>query len=731
MPLSFAPPKFLWPYIASIVIGFFLLYASTAPRVNIGYADSDELTAVAYNLGVAHPPGYPLYTGLLFIATHLPTPGTVAFKAHLLSALFSSLALGITFYTVWFLMTDVLLTDKNKPKQSIISPQWDSLLIASTSTILLGLSFLYWLYSHITEVFALNNLFIALLLAICIHLIVSGITASTRSLIIAAAIFGLALSHHQTIILLAPMWLPILWLNRSRLTLHLLIRMAASAIAAFIIPYLLIWVYLSQNSGISWYLDPSIKGIVHLIFRKEFTGLIPETGEYTNAYLPPISLPQIIKVMPTYIKYFITFFGYMAAITSLIGAKQLIEAKPLLGSSLLIVYIICGPFFAGLIGWPENVGLQAASHRFYLMGYMFTPLLMAGGWYVILQRIRLTVSILFNKKLLAIAIPLCIVIATIGFRLYTQYPLVNLRHFTLVSSRYSAMIEALEPNAVIACFSDTSCFALLYEQYVNHRRPDVIVIPRAYPLMRQKLDATPNLKGFQYPDNPYLTLDYLTWNIGQRPVYVTDLSELYYRLLGINEGFIYYVPHGYYGQLLTSVPAQQPELKYTPDEALIEDIPTQDLMRLWFKGNTIRTHIFNSVILVKSGYRDTVLSELNRASNLQTQLPPEFGSLESTRRNIEQSQPDDIFKPGRTAMPLAEYTKLVNQWTEKQRYDVAYRVALGAADVYPRDIASRIQLAASYEKLGDKTLARMEYKHALLLDPNNELAKQKVAELSK
>jgi len=56
--------------------GVFLIYLRTlAPSVVGG--DTGELITVAYKMGVAHPPGYPLFTLLAKLFTFIPF-GTIA-----------------------------------------------------------------------------------------------------------------------------------------------------------------------------------------------------------------------------------------------------------------------------------------------------------------------------------------------------------------------------------------------------------------------------------------------------------------------------------------------------------------------------------------------------------------------------------------------------------------------------------------------------------------------------
>lgn len=75
-----------------IFLAFFLLYAATlAP--GLLPADNGELQLVATKLGVAHPPGFPLYTLLGHLMSRLPLPVDPAYKINLLSALSSAFTL--------------------------------------------------------------------------------------------------------------------------------------------------------------------------------------------------------------------------------------------------------------------------------------------------------------------------------------------------------------------------------------------------------------------------------------------------------------------------------------------------------------------------------------------------------------------------------------------------------------------------------------------------------------
>jgi len=54
---------------------------------DVMYWDAGEMDTVPYILGIAHPPGYPLYTLLGWVFTHLVPAGSVAFRMSALSAI--------------------------------------------------------------------------------------------------------------------------------------------------------------------------------------------------------------------------------------------------------------------------------------------------------------------------------------------------------------------------------------------------------------------------------------------------------------------------------------------------------------------------------------------------------------------------------------------------------------------------------------------------------------------
>ncbi|OXB57949.1 hypothetical protein ASZ78_009356 [Callipepla squamata] len=75
------------------------VYAGTLQPALPG-GDAGELITAAYELGVAHPPGYPLFTLLAGLAMRLLPGGSAAGRVNLLGAVLGAAAAALLFYTV-------------------------------------------------------------------------------------------------------------------------------------------------------------------------------------------------------------------------------------------------------------------------------------------------------------------------------------------------------------------------------------------------------------------------------------------------------------------------------------------------------------------------------------------------------------------------------------------------------------------------------------------------------
>ncbi|PWH12814.1 MAG: hypothetical protein DDG58_15010 [Ardenticatenia bacterium] len=194
-----------------LATGLFLaamtLYIVTlAPSVVALFDDSLEFQLVTYQLGIAHPTGYPLFTLLGWLFTRLPI-GEVAFRVNLMSAFFGAVAVVLVYLTGLQLGAPVR--------------GWTTHGGAVLGALALAISPVFWSQATVAEVYTLHACLMSAVLWVLLRMdtLVASSDASPqrvrvqleRSVAALACLFGLGLAHHRTIVLLSPAALLVLW----------------------------------------------------------------------------------------------------------------------------------------------------------------------------------------------------------------------------------------------------------------------------------------------------------------------------------------------------------------------------------------------------------------------------------------------------------------------------------------------------------------------------------------
>ncbi|MFN8596408.1 MAG: DUF2723 domain-containing protein [Anaerolineae bacterium] len=171
-----------------VFVAAFTLYVATlAPTLTVAHsgADGGDLVSAIATLGVPHPPGYPTFLALGSIFAQLPI-GNIAFRLNLFSAVCMALAAAVT--------------------------TWSIGKAASTSAgVVAGLVFatapMVWGQATLTEVHALNALFVAISLGLLAPIVFRGDAVSTARLALACCLWGLGLGNQLTLLALLPLFI--------------------------------------------------------------------------------------------------------------------------------------------------------------------------------------------------------------------------------------------------------------------------------------------------------------------------------------------------------------------------------------------------------------------------------------------------------------------------------------------------------------------------------------------
>lgn len=196
------PPARLLPcsiITAALFLASFTLYLTTlAPSVVAIFDDSLEFQLVTYQLGIAHPTGYPLYTLLGKLFTLLPL-GNVAYRVNLLSAVFGALTVALLYRLIL-----QVVVPRAGAKISLRQPAWPTHLGAVIAAALFGLGQVFWQQATVAEVYTLNAFFVALVLLLATLLPTLSPRQQSRGILWLAFVYGLSLTHHRTMLLILP-----------------------------------------------------------------------------------------------------------------------------------------------------------------------------------------------------------------------------------------------------------------------------------------------------------------------------------------------------------------------------------------------------------------------------------------------------------------------------------------------------------------------------------------------
>lgn len=188
---------------------------------SFGPGDSAEHVVSALLWGVPHAPGYPLQTALGWAWSRLPWSNPRA-AVNGLSGVFHAAAAAILF----------LLLRRSGVRRTA----------ALTATAFMALAPLFWYYSLVAEVRALNDL---LALGAAYFAIRWRTEGDARSLIALALVFGLGVSHHPTFVLISPALA--VWISARRPSPRLAAVSAVVAAVALAVPYLLLGARLAHG----------------------------------------------------------------------------------------------------------------------------------------------------------------------------------------------------------------------------------------------------------------------------------------------------------------------------------------------------------------------------------------------------------------------------------------------------------------------------------------------------
>ena len=417
-----------------LFIFFFTLaiYIKTLSH-SVYFGDSGELITGAKTLGILHPPGYPLYTMLGHLFTYLPF-GTLPFKVNLFSAVTSSL-------TCVFIFLSILKLTGNR-------------FAALGGSLFLAFSYLFWLYCLVAEVFPLNNLFIAVI--IYLSLLIFQNPQNRKILYLLAFVFGLALTHHHTILFLTPALLFLVLVTNFKILLQpksVVLTIFFSFLG--LLPYLYLPIRASQHPLLTWGNTDTIQGFFHHLLRRDYGTFLFGAG----SNIKPFNIDVLIFYFSSLFWHFLGV-GLIFAILGFLFSYKMRKVFIF----LLLAFIFLGPLFifltrSQIVG---NIFAKGTLERFFLSSYLIIAIWIGLGLAVVVSLVPKFLKPLAILLTFIFVLPLALNSSKVDQSKNFLYEEFGRKTF-----------EILPQNAVLLMSGDRVAMIARYLQIAQHNRPDL------------------------------------------------------------------------------------------------------------------------------------------------------------------------------------------------------------------------------------------------------------------
>jgi 4-amino-4-deoxy-L-arabinose transferase-like glycosyltransferase len=425
-----ATPLLVPAAIAALTFGMYL--ATMAPGLYT--IDSPELTTAAYKLGIAHAPGYPFYTLFGWAFSHAVPVGSVAFRMNLLSAVFATAGVVVT-YALAMRVT-------SRPA------------FAAAAALMLAFSYHFWANALIAEIYALDAALFAGILLAAIE------WRRSRTAVAAAAVgvlLGLALATRTTSVLYVPALAAFALMSAPRDA-----RSFAAATAGTLAG-LAFYLYLPLRSAAGTDIGPGGYALdgSHTVFDlatwSGFWDHVTAASFRSDAFAYSVS--GAFGEAGSFLQWLTWAFVVVGLPLGLMGTVRLWrEDRALL--ALVLGTAVPVTFFFINYGTPDKEFM-------FVPAYVVWALLVASG----LEEALAALPEAWRTSTLLLAAPLLLPLVALGINL----PRVSLHGDQSVRTHAESVFAGLEPGAILyGPFMDVA--PLQYLQSVEGQRTDVAIV---------------------------------------------------------------------------------------------------------------------------------------------------------------------------------------------------------------------------------------------------------------
>ena len=447
--------------IFSFLINYLIYLLTLAPTVT--FEDSGELIAAAYNLGIPHEPGYPLFSIIGKLFSLIPV-GNVAYRLNLMSAFFSSLAAVFICYSTIIIIEDTFINTKLWQNIGQKQISFIKYCVALSSGIFFGTSYEIWEQSIITEVYGLNNFFIALFILLTLIWNRQKTKESKlKYLFLISFIIGLTLTNHPSSLLIIPVFF--IYIIVSDRTILLNFKTILKSVFYFFIgllPFIYLPVASSFNPKMDWGNPENATNFIRTITRHQYQSqdkitlngfisqLVYSFKLLSEQWYPVFLIFAILGIYLIY-KYNKNFFWFCFVY---------------LFFSIPVMVYMTNTDIKNPISAEINKNTLSVA---FIPAYLLISAVIGIGLFYLINIIRTKKTIIYSLFAL-----LSVLFA--ASNIYKNYRKEDKSTYYFPESYANNIFNTLPKNSLLFINWDPFGFPLNYYQFVENKRPDIIVI---------------------------------------------------------------------------------------------------------------------------------------------------------------------------------------------------------------------------------------------------------------
>ncbi|MEC9071199.1 MAG: DUF2723 domain-containing protein, partial [Myxococcota bacterium] len=412
------------------------------------WLDSGELAAAGVTLGIAHPPGHPLYVVLAYIASWIPL-GSAGFRVTLLSGAMGALA-------ALFLYDLVLMLARETGEDDADEESW-SRIAAAFAALVLALSAGVWLQAVRAEVYTLQLALHLWITREVLRWYLCGDRRSNASLWRAALGVGLGLANHHLLMVAHIPALLILFMSvrEERVRAPRILGQGALWATWGLGIYAMLPVR-AATSPILNYGDPSELGrfvdvVTAQVFQSSVTG----------------ASPSLLENLSGAIDMYIASIGPLVLGISLLGFGWLAGKRPLVAGALVVALVCNLATKVSMVLDPTNP--DAAGY--FQTGLAVMSIAGGLGLYATLRAVRRP-----SAQLLITAL----FVMTSGAQSWASMDRLNLNEHRSPMATDMLLVSSAAPNGLWLTSFYGLHFNRLYHVAVDGFRPDVTCIHQGF-----------------------------------------------------------------------------------------------------------------------------------------------------------------------------------------------------------------------------------------------------------